>query len=124
MLPGSGTFPTSDARDIGVVPLPALLPFLFADRKPPAAPAAPIVTVSAAGVTVTWTAGAEPDLAGYDVIRSVNGIAGVLNPVPLQRLSYVDRTLPKGATATYVIRAVDSSGNLSAASPEAAVPAK
>ena len=117
VLPGSGTFPASDARDIGVVPLPALLPFLFGDRTPPAAPALPTAAVAAAGVTVTWTAGAEPDLAGYDVIRSVGGLVpGLLTPVPLERLTFVDKTLLKGQTAAYVIRAVDSSGNLSAAS--------
>jgi hypothetical protein len=117
VLPGSGTFPASDARDIGVVPLPGLLPFLFGDRTPPAAPAAPIASVTAAGIALAWTAGAERDLAGYDVIRSVGGIApGLLNPVPLGRLTFVDKTLPKSQTATYVIRAVDSSGNLSAPS--------
>ncbi len=122
VLPGSGTFPTSDARDIGVVPLPALLPFLFADRTPPAVPALPAATVAAAGVTLTWTAGAAADLAGYDVIRTVGGgVPGLLNAVPLERLSFVDRTLPKGQTATYVIRAVDSSGNLSAPSPAVTV---
>ena len=120
MLPGSDNFPASDARDIGVVPLPGLLPFLFADRTPPAAPALPVATTAAAGVTLTWTAGHEPDLAGYDVIRSVGGITlGLLNPVPLQRLTFVDKAVPKGQTVTYVIRAVDSSGNLSA--PSAAV---
>ena len=67
---------------------------------------------------MTWVAGAEPDLAGYDVIRSVNGaVPGVLNAAPLQRLSFLDRSLPKGVTATYVVRAVDSSGNLSVPSP-------
>ena len=120
VLPGSGDFPASDDRYVGVVPLPALLPFLFADRTPPKAPAPPVASVADAGVTVTWTAGAEPDLAGYEVIRSVGGVAPVLlDPRPLQRLSFVDKTLLKGQTATYVIRAVDSSGNRSA--PSAAV---
>src|SRR5207247_2373478 len=39
-LPGSGNFPQSDAREIGVVPLLSLLPFLLADHAPPAPPAA------------------------------------------------------------------------------------
>ena len=122
VLPGSGNFPASDDRDIGVVPLPALLPFLFADHKPPKAPAQPTASSATAGVTVAWAAGAEPDLAGYDVIRAVNGaVPGVLNAAPLQRLSFLDRTLPKGVTATYVVRAVDSSGNLSAPSPAVTV---
>ena len=122
VLPGSGNFPASDDRDIGVVPLPALLPFLFADRTPPAAPAMPTATVATTGVTVAWTAGVAPDLAGYVVIRSVGSIApGLLTPVALQRLTFVDKTVPKGQTATYVIRAVDSSGNLSAPSPAVTV---
>ncbi len=54
------------------------------------------------------------------MISSVGGITpGLLNPVPLERLTFVDQTVLKGQTATYVIRAVDSSGNLSA--PSAAV---
>jgi len=122
VLPGSGDFPASDDRYIGVVPLPALLPFLFADRTPPAAPALPTATVGTSGVTLAWTAGPAPDLAGYDVIRSVGGLApGLLNPAPLERLTFLDKTLPKGQTTTYVIRAVDSSGNLSAPSPPVTV---
>ena len=71
---------------------------------------------------MAWTAGVAPDLAGYVVIRSVGGIApGLLTPVALQRLTFVDKTVPKGQTATYVIRAVDSSGNLSAPSPAVTV---
>ena len=122
VLPGSGNFPASDDRDIGVVPLPALLPFLFADRTPPAAAAHPAATLVAAGVSLTWAAGAEPDLAGYDVIRTVaGGVPGLLNSVPLERLAFVDETLPKGLTATYVIRALDSSANLGAPSPAVTV---
>lgn len=118
VLPGSGTFPASDARDIGVVPLPALLPFLFHDRTPPAAPAQPAASSAAAGATVTWAAGGEADLAGYDLFRSIGGGAyAKLNAEPLERLSYLDRSLPKGQTATYFVRAVDSSGNRSAPSP-------
>ncbi len=123
VLPGSGDFPFSDARDIGVVPLPALLPFLFADRTPPTAPAQPVVTAADAGPTLTWTAGAEPDLAGYDLFRALNGgDYSKLNTPPVERLTYVDRTVPKDQTATYVIRARDSSGNSSAPSPAAAAP--
>ena len=45
-LPGSGDFPASDARDVGVVPLPGLLPFLFADQTAPAAPATPVLATA------------------------------------------------------------------------------
>src|SRR5439155_5532518 len=69
-LPGYGDFPASNVLDVGVVPLLAKLPFLFADRMPPAAPVG-LAPVPAQGpVTLAWTNGKEPDLAGYAVYRS------------------------------------------------------
>ena len=37
-LPGSGDFPLSENREVGVVPVLQKLPFLFADRTAPAVP--------------------------------------------------------------------------------------
>src|SRR5262249_7670746 len=34
-LPGDGGFPTTDSREVGVVPVLERLPFLFSDRQPP-----------------------------------------------------------------------------------------
>jgi hypothetical protein len=122
VLPGTGDFPASDAREVGVVPLPTLLPFLFRDRTAPGRPEGPTVAVEGASVTISWTAGSEPDLAGYDVFRSTAGGAYTrLNDQPLQRLSEVDAATAIGQTASYAIRAVDTSGNRSKLSPAGSV---
>ena len=122
VLPGSGNFPASDARDIGVVPLPARLPFLFKDKTPPAAPSPPTAVSGTKGVALTWTSGSEPDLAGYEVYQSLAGGAYTkLSSALVPRLDFVAPIVPAGQTATYVVRAVDTSGNRSAASPVATV---
>jgi hypothetical protein len=123
-LPGSGDFPRSDKREIGVVPLPAYLPFLFADRTPPAAPAAPVTTAAEGRVVLDWADGAEPDLAGYEVARSATpgGPYEAITRTPLTRSVFEESAPPAGTAAVYVVRAVDSSGNLSAPSAEVAAP--
>jgi hypothetical protein len=126
-LPGSGDFPRSDARDVGVVPLAGLLPFLFDDHTPPAAPPAPVATPGPATVTLAWTyAAPDPDLAGWEVLRAAQpgGPYTKLTVGLLDRPAYADHTAPPKVPAYYVLRAVDSSGNESASSPEvAAAPA-
>jgi hypothetical protein len=121
VLPGTGNFPASDDRQAGVAQLAQRLPFLFSDHKAPAVPARPVATATAKNaVTLTWTAGAEPDLAGYDVLRSLGGSPFTkLNAALLSATSFTDTTLPAGATGTYRLRAVDTSGNRSATSPVA-----
>jgi hypothetical protein len=119
-LPGSGDFPRSDARDVGVVPLAGLLPFLFDDHTSPAAPIPPTVTPGPASVTLAWSYGAEPDLAGYEVLRSPTpgGPYTKLTSTLLDRPAFVDRTAPPAAPSYYLVLAVDSSGNESAPSAE------
>ena len=121
-LPGTGAFPVSDAREIGVDPLPALLPFLLADRTAPAAPAAPTATASTGTVTLAWPYGSAPDLAGYQILRapSATGPYSQLGSGLLARPAYVDTTAPAGVPAYYEVRAVDTSGNKSALSPAVA----
>ena len=112
-LPGSGDFPSSDARDVGVVPLPGLLPFLFDDRTGPAAPSVPAATPGKGTVSLAWSYGVEPDLAGYEVFRSA--VAGgpyvKLTAALLDQPAFTDKTAPPGVPSFYVVRAVDSSGN-------------
>jgi hypothetical protein len=114
-LPGTGDFPASDRRDLGVVPLPASLPFLFRDREAPAAPSVPTAAAENGFVTLTWPYGREADLAGYQVFRaaSAGGPYTRLAAGILPRPSYVDRTAPPESHFFYVVRAVDSSGNVS-----------
>jgi hypothetical protein len=118
-LPGTGGFPASDSREIGVVPLPGLLPFLFADRTPPAAPLAPTAVASAGKITLAWPYGSAPDLAGYQVFRAIAaaGPYSQLGTGLVARPAYVDSTAPPGAVSYYEMRAVDTSGNAGPASP-------
>jgi hypothetical protein len=119
-LPGTGNFPTSDAREIGVVPLPALFPFLFRDKTPPAAPAQPTTTAAPGQISLAWPYGREPDLAGYEVFRATapGGPYQQLNgPAALARPAFVDTTAAPGQPNYYVVRSLDSSGNVSAPSP-------
>ena len=117
-LPGAGGFPRTDAREVGVVPVLQKLPYLFGDRQAPATPAL-TVTPGAANVTLAWAFGAEPDLAGYRVYRSSTS-GGPYQPVGpfLDRPAFIDTTAPRGAIAYYVVRAVDTSGNVSEPSAE------
>jgi hypothetical protein len=115
ILPGTGNFPTSDARDIGVVPLPALFPFLFADKTPPAAPSQPTAAAAQGQVALTWPYGREPDLAGYEVFRATASGGPyqlISGPTPLARPAFLDATAAAGQPSYYTVRAVDSSGNV------------
>jgi hypothetical protein len=119
-LPGIGEpLARSNARDVGTIPLLSWLPFLFRDRTAPATPVAPAATRVAQTVTLTWTSGREPDLAGYDIFRTdPGGTAQKVNAIGLVgRTTFVDAPAPAGAT--YTIQAVDTSGNRSALSPAA-----
>ncbi len=119
-LPGSGDFPSSDVRDVAVVPVLARLPFLFDDRVPPAPPAGVTAAPGPRSVSLAWTYGFEPDLAGYQVLRSTapGGPYVAVTPALLARPAFVDRTAPPGVPSYYVVQAVDSSGNVSVASAE------
>ncbi len=119
-LPGSGDFPRSDARDVGVVPLPGLLPFLFDDHTAPGAPVTPVATAAPTTISLAWSYGTEPDLAGYEVFRSPTpgGPYVKLTSSLLDRPAFTDRAPPPGVPSFYVVRAVDSSGNESDPSPE------
>jgi hypothetical protein len=121
-LPGSGDFPVSENREVGVVPVLEQLRFLFSDQVAPAAPSTPAVTPGGAGIlALSWSYGAEPDLAGYRVYRSSTSGGGYEPVGPfLDRPIFVDSTAPRGAAAYYVVRAFDTSGNASAMSADVA----
>ncbi|MDQ3822371.1 MAG: hypothetical protein M3321_03925, partial [Actinomycetota bacterium] len=114
-LPGSGDFPRSDKREIGVVPLLEKLPFLFTDRRPPARPAGLAAVATEGGITLDWVDGREADLAGYEVLRGASpaGPFVRLTPRPIPRSTFSTPATAPGARAVYAVRAVDTSGNRS-----------
>jgi hypothetical protein len=111
-LPGAGRpLAVSNDRDIAAPQLNAELPFLFHDHTPPATPAAPTVTRTGTVNVVTWTSGAEHDLAGYDVFRDGTKVTTFR---PTGTTTVYDVAAPAGAL--YTVQAIDMSGNRSAMS--------
>ncbi len=78
---------------------------------PAAVPHLDAVLNKKGGVTVTWVAVFENDLAGYNVYRSLlpNGNFELLNSKPVKDTRFTDAT--GDMTYFYKIRAVDTSGN-------------
>ncbi|HEV7298651.1 MAG TPA: choice-of-anchor D domain-containing protein [Tepidisphaeraceae bacterium] len=82
------------------------------DAIPPNTPTGLAAVESSGGVSLTWSANADVDLAGYDVYRSsaANGTFTKLNATLLTGTSYADTTAPVGATSYYRLVAVDTAG--------------
>jgi fibronectin type 3 domain-containing protein len=90
------------------------------DISPPAAPTGIAVLGRGDGVEVSWSPSPEADLDRYRVYRAVgDGAPERLAELPVTETSYLDRTLPAGATARYSVTAIDTAGNESAASAAA-----
>jgi hypothetical protein len=121
VLPGYGDFPASNAREISPTPLLLRLGFLGGDDTAPAAPD-PLVVTRGSVVTLDWPDATSPDVVGYVVYRkdSATGTFMRLNRLWLPRSTFVDRTVERGTTAIYAVRAVDASGNVGPASAETA----
>ncbi len=95
------------------------------DVTPPAAPTGLSAGLNGAAVVLDWEDNTETDLAGYNVYRSTPGGDYLkLNGVLIADSSYVDSGMTTGRTYYYVVKAVDTSWNESAASnePSVAVP--
>lgn len=91
-----------------------------ADATVPAAPTGLTAAGGTTSIALNWTANTESDLAGYKVLRSdtaggpYSEIAGNVGTN-----SYTDTGLPQGVTRYYVVRAFDTSNNVSGNSNEA-----
>ena len=77
------------------------------DTTPPAVPKGVTASASGSTVTVSWTLGTEPDLAGYRVYRNGSQVGS------LGVVSSFSQSVANG-TYSYTVAAVDSTGNLSA----------
>jgi hypothetical protein len=101
--------------------VPAVDTLQFRDFTPPPAPRATIARVAPGGVVVTWERVVSRELTGYIVYRSTLP-TGVFQRVGTASLDGLTLTDPTGRPGMYyVVRAVDRSGNESAASPPAEV---
>ncbi|MDA8018227.1 MAG: choice-of-anchor A family protein [Thermoanaerobaculia bacterium] len=94
------------------------------DNQPPSAPTGLVATVTGSDVALSWTAGADPDLAGYLLYRdgvlanAVGAVIGSLEPYVLTSTSFADDGRPDG-TSIYEVYAIDEAGNLSGPSTPA-----
>jgi fibronectin type 3 domain-containing protein len=101
-------------------PAPATVVSL--DFTPPAQPAGFTATGVGTGIQLNWTANTEPDVAGYNLLRSssATGTFTKINTALLTGTSYLDTTTTPGFTAYYQLVAVDTSGNASTAAAASA----
>jgi ASPM-SPD-2-Hydin domain-containing protein/BACON domain-containing protein len=74
-------------------------------------------------VSLSWVASTTPNVVGYNIYRGTvsGGPYAVLNASPNVGLTYTDMAVTAGQTYYYVVTAVDSSGNESVVSNQAAV---
>jgi fibronectin type 3 domain-containing protein/regulation of enolase protein 1 (concanavalin A-like superfamily) len=93
--------------------------YLITNIKPESAPSAPrnLAAVDG-GITVNWTPNTEANLAGYNVYRATSaaGPWTKANASLVTGSSYTDPFGDPGSTWFYQVKAVDLSGNVSAAS--------
>jgi len=91
------------------------------DSTPPAAPTGLTASSGDTQISLSWNANAEPDLAGYNLLRSTTsgGPYTQINGTLLTGTSYLDTGLTNGTTYFYVATAVDTSTNESAGSGQA-----
>jgi hypothetical protein len=62
------------------------------------------------GIVLTWVAGSEPDLSGYNVYRSMNG--GAWQIVSIETApTFRDGTVVRGSGYRYAVSAFDTSSN-------------
>ncbi len=83
------------------------------DIFPPDPPAGLIALSGPGGISLSWQAGREEDIAGYKVWRREEGGSGFisLTAVPLAGNSFTDATAGKGKAFVYAVTAVDKNGN-------------
>ena len=80
------------------------------DDTPPEPPANLIVTANEGEISLVWEPNAEPDVAGYLVLRGEAGDA-TLTPVTdtvVTEARYTDRTVRPGVRYVYAVQAIDS----------------
>ena len=91
------------------------------DGVAPAVPTGLVATGDDMFVSLDWGDNADPDLAGYNVLRSTvsSGPYLKINGGPLLTSDFVDTGLSNGVAYYYVVTAVDAGGNESGVSAEA-----
>ncbi|MGO4692097.1 PA14 domain-containing protein [Glaciibacter sp. 2TAF33] len=94
------------------------------DNVPPAAPANLLTAPTSAGIDIGWQASPDADVAGYRVYRSATSPVSTTGPpvsgaALLADTTFTDTTTFIGSNYRYAVVAVDTSGNVSAATESA-----
>jgi hypothetical protein len=87
-----------------------------ADKFPPAVPSGLTAASTPESVELAWERATDPDLAGYRVYRSADGVAFEKIADSLEAPNYSDRSVASGKRYRYAVSAVDLLGNESARS--------
>jgi hypothetical protein len=92
------------------------------DRFAPAAPGQLVAIAGDGNITLLWEANAEPDLAGYLVLRGTPGDATLqpLTMMPTAEVRYIDTAVMSGMRYVYAVVAVDRATPMPNVSPESA----
>ena len=92
------------------------------DTEPPAAPTGLFAVGANSSAALDWNDNTDTDLAGYNVYRgTAPGVYAKVNTNIVATSAYSDTGLTNGTEYYYVVRAVDTSGNVSTDSNEAYV---
>lgn len=85
----------------------------YRDRFPPPVPSGVVTLAEEGQVRLVWRESQAPDLAGYRVYRRGPDTQEFrpVTPELVQATEFVDRDLPSGATYSYRVAAVDTTGN-------------
>jgi hypothetical protein len=92
------------------------------DDFPPEPPSRPSITSEEGAITLTWEPNAEPDIAGYLILRGEAGDA-TLTPVSdtvVTETRFTDRSVKPGVRYIYAVQAIDSRLPRPNVSPESA----
>lgn len=95
-----------------------------ADTTAPRSPTGVSVTAYRSGTRLTWTASSSTDVAGYNIYRRASGSSTTVRVNPnalIKTQPFFNAGLVGGASYSYLVRTVDTSGNESASSPLSAV---
>jgi fibronectin type 3 domain-containing protein len=92
---------------------------------PPSAPTGLSGVAGDRQAVLSWNANLEPDLAGYNLYRSLTSGSGYskINTSMITMNNYTDTGLTGGVTYYYVLKAVDLGGDLSGYSNQASITA-
>lgn len=94
------------------------------DRTPPAPPMLVKAEKKGNTIGITWEAGTEKDLGGYNVYRIMGSKPVKLNASPVKENKFTDENAPDHRFVTYHVTVVDVVGNESGPSQETIVTLK